>query len=1257
MSLISPRACRALLAVLLAALLPVALATVPAAADVPGGSVVSDNPANITPHVLDGRVYSIVQVGTTMVLGGTFSRARNEGSSAELTRNRLMAFDANTGQIRTGFAPNVNGTVRVVIPAGDGSTVYVGGSFTSINGQNTDSLARVRLSDGAVVGTFSPGSITGQVRDLRLSDGRLWVGGAFTHIGGTARPALATLNPQTGALTNYMTMNIEGNQNGGVTQVLKIDISPNGNRLVAVGNFRTVDGVENRQLVQLDTSGASATFSPFRTEFFTSTCAGAFDSYMRDVDFAPSGDFFVVTTTGAYRGSTSACDTSSRFETDGVGPNVEPSWVDYTGGDTTYGVEVTPGAVYVGGHFRWQNNAYAGDRPGSGSVSREGIAALDPANGLPLSWNPGRTKGVGVFDFLYTDQGLWAVSDTDRIGAYEYHGRVALLPSAGGSTYPSQPTPQLPGTVYLGRGSGLDASRLDSGGASPATDAPDGPQDWANAKGAFMLNGEVYLARSDGSFVRHAFDGATWGPAVPIETGDQNVAMADWDADVQAMTGMFLDDGRIYYTLQGQDRLFYRYFTAESGVVGAKQLRAAYGPDLGGIDFQGMRGMFLAGNRMYFADAVGNLRSLAWQRGPAHGAPVAGSGNLEQTPAPVSWTSNAMFLGPDNASNNAPPTARLSVSCADLTCTFDGSASTDSDGTVDGFAWDFGDGGSDSGDVVEHTYAAAGAKNVSLTVTDNGGKTGSAMGTANPTEPVTGGGTTVSLVGVAGYADRGYTHQVSVPSSVQAGDTLLLHATVNSTAGTLGNPGAGWTVLDSVSGTNIRGRSWTRTATASDAGSTVQVSTSEVLKVDLSLGSYRGDGGSLAVLGHAGKIEEDVSSTRTSPTVNNPTGGSWLVTSWVAKKSAELSWTLPASQTRRVDGAGIGGGRLTGVMSDSNGPVGTGQVGGLVGTTSENTSRVVMFSTVLGPDGGTTPPPANQAPTARLSVSCADLTCTFDGSASTDSDGTVDGFAWDFGDGGSDSGDVVEHTYAAAGAKNVSLTVTDNGGKTGSAMGTANPTEPVTGGGTTVSLVGVAGYADRGYTHQVSVPSSVQAGDTLLLHATVNSTAGTLGNPGAGWTVLDSVSGTNIRGRSWTRTATASDAGSTVQVSTSEVLKVDLSLGSYRGDGGSLAVLGHAGKIEEDVSSTRTSPTVNNPTGGSWLVTSWVAKKSAELSWTLPASQTRRVDGAGIGGGRLTGVMSDSNGPVGTGQVGGLVGTTSENTSRVVMFSTVLGRV
>jgi PKD repeat protein len=53
---------------------------------------------------------------------------------------------------------------------------------------------------------------------------------------------------------------------------------------------------------------------------------------------------------------------------------------------------------------------------------------------------------------------------------------------------------------------------------------------------------------------------------------------------------------------------------------------------------------------------------------------------------------------------------------------------------------------------------------------------------------------------------------------------------------------------------------------------------------------------------------------------------------------------------------------------------------------------------------------------------------TFDGSGSSDVDGTTVAYAWDFGDGSLGTGVNPSHTYAAAGTYTVSLTVADDGG-------------------------------------------------------------------------------------------------------------------------------------------------------------------------------------------------------------------------------------
>ena len=77
-------------------------------------------------------------------------------------------------------------------------------------------------------------------------------------------------------------------------------------------------------------------------------------------------------------------------------------------------------------------------------------------------------------------------------------------------------------------------------------------------------------------------------------------------------------------------------------------------------------------------------------------------------------------------------------------------------------------------------------------------------------------------------------------------------------------------------------------------------------------------------------------------------------------------------------------------------------------------------------------PADNQAPTAQFTVSCPDLTCTVDGSGSSDPDGNVVGYSWNYGDGSTDTGATpAPHTYAAAGNYTITLTVTDDLGATG----------------------------------------------------------------------------------------------------------------------------------------------------------------------------------------------------------------------------------
>jgi PKD repeat protein len=66
----------------------------------------------------------------------------------------------------------------------------------------------------------------------------------------------------------------------------------------------------------------------------------------------------------------------------------------------------------------------------------------------------------------------------------------------------------------------------------------------------------------------------------------------------------------------------------------------------------------------------------------------------------------------------------------------------------------------------------------------------------------------------------------------------------------------------------------------------------------------------------------------------------------------------------------------------------------------------------------------------------APLNVSFDGSSSSDPDGSIVAYAWNFGDGASASGATANHSYSAPGSYLARLTVTDNQGATSSATTT-----------------------------------------------------------------------------------------------------------------------------------------------------------------------------------------------------------------------------
>lgn len=984
----------------------------PVGAAVTHATLVRGTPTNTTPHVTNGNVRTVAVAGNTVVLGGDFT-ASTDPDGTVVNRSYLLAFDKTTGRIRRDWVPVLDNEVYSVVAAPDGQSVYVGGRFNRVNGQTQYKVARISIADGSRM-SFQHG-FDAVVTTMALQGNRLFVGGVFNNVQGRQRRVVA-LDAQTGAIDDSMAVAFTGKHNGGDGKIWRIEPSPDGQHVVVVGSFTSVGGQPRNQVAKLDV-GASVTLSPWSTTAFSGNCAN-FTDYVRDVSYSPDGSYFVVVTTGAKgSGLNGTCDSVTRWE-DTTQAGAGHTWIEYSGGDSYYSVEVTGPAVYVGGHFRWSNNSYGADSLGPGGIATTGIASLDPVNGLPLSWNPGRDRGRAVWQMEATPEGLWVASDTDRIAGGMYRGRIAFFPVAGGVPVP-QPSPlALPVTLdqYVPASGGTPARVVNRSFDGSTVGAPTtgvaNASALAGAGAAFWADGVLYTAHSDGTLRARSFDGATFGAAVTVDL-QRMTAFAN---DLRSMRSALYDRGRLYYTVAGSSTLYMRYFSVQNRVVGAQRFDIA--SSSGGLSYSNVTGMVKAGDVVYYADlGSGALRRGTWRPtggidpatiatvspanangvswtttelwarpgAPQNQPPVAvatasctglrctfdasGSTDPDGTITGVAWTFSdggtasgasvtRTFAAPgsytatatvtDNGGAtaavnrvvtvvDASPTAAFTASCAGATCTFDGSTSSDPDGTVTGYAWTFGDGGTASGATASRTYTASGTYPVTLTVTDNRGRTGTVTHDVTVTVPVTGG----SFVGVTQRTGGTATTQTgTVPTQARAGDQLLLFVSTNGAgASTISTP-AGWTRLLDPTTSGSRHAVFARTATAADAGATVSVTLSALAKADVVVAAYRGlavaPSGAAAATGYV---------TPTQPGL----AGDWVVSYWADKSATTTSWTAPAGVRTRHAFAGTGAGHVSELLADAGPRTGAGTGGGWQATVAQPVGNAVAVTIVLRP--------------------------------------------------------------------------------------------------------------------------------------------------------------------------------------------------------------------------------------------------------------------------------------------------------------------
>lgn len=619
--------------------------------------IVSTNPAQFTPDVLDGKVLAIAPIDADLVVvGGDFTQVR-DASGVTINMPYIFAFRRSTGLIDRTFDPVLNNEVSSLVAGADESSIYVGGFFTTVNGQtNRKGLTRLDLAGDRII-EFK-GRTNARVKDLALINDVLYVAGTFTSYSSAPAELLVAADARTGELLPDFDFDFADEfsteRTRGALSIDEIDISSDGSTLVAIGNFGTVDFQERNRLAVFDLSGPSASLSPWATSIYSFQCGSLKPQYVTDIDIAPDDSYFVVVSSGGYGGGNPACDTAHRFNFADVGGDVQPAWTNYSGGDTYLGVAISGEVVYVGGHFRWLNNPFQAGQQGAGSVPRRGFAALDPLNGLPLTWRADRSpRGIGTYEVLIDNAGVWIGDDTDNM-SFEFHPRLKYLPLDSQGAVPRPSEPVLPTTIFAVNGSSLIGSDFDGSTVSNPVSVATGT--WADTRGMLFLGGVFFYGSTDGNFYARSFDGTAPGAQAGISLN----GLTEANFPLARLGGMYFDHdlGRIYYTVEGDSNLYYRYFTPESSTVGAISFMA---PASTTVPWADVRGMDRVDDQLYYGLGDGTLYRVTL----ADNTPVGG------TTVPLSgpridgrdWSGRALaFLSDGQLFNPTPNKAEFDFS-------------------------------------------------------------------------------------------------------------------------------------------------------------------------------------------------------------------------------------------------------------------------------------------------------------------------------------------------------------------------------------------------------------------------------------------------------------------------------------------------------------------------------------------------------------------------------------------------------------------
>ena len=231
---------------------------------------------------------------------------------------------------------------------------------------------------------------------------------------------------------------------------------------------------------------------------------------------------------------------------------------------------------------------------------------------------------------------------------------------------------------------GLTTVAFDGTHATPTAASNQGI-DFGSWRGAFLIGSKVFYGYTDGYLYSRTFNGTTFGPAVKIDPYNDpywsNISSGDGTTfqgmvpslygQIPNITGMAYSGGRLYYTLFGDSHLYWRWFNPDAGIIDEDTTTAT-----SSVNFNGADGMFIVGGTLYYGSSGdGDLRTVSF----GNGGTVSGTPDRRQRPdggrRQLDQPGDVPVQRHERGSDGA-----FTSCCTNLSCTFNGSASKDTDG-------------------------------------------------------------------------------------------------------------------------------------------------------------------------------------------------------------------------------------------------------------------------------------------------------------------------------------------------------------------------------------------------------------------------------------------------------------------------------------------------------------------------------------------------------------------------------------------------